>query len=136
MPSFQIADLLQGKVLTGSDPGLVVAEWQVADGGFDPPRYIAPLHLHHNDDEAWYVLEGMLRVKVGEEEVELRPGCGALVPHGTPHTYWNPSKERTRYLLIMTSRIHQLIQAIHATTQRTPAVMKALFEKYDSELLG
>src|SRR5215469_4934544 len=136
MPSFRVADLLQGKVLIGSDPGFVVAEWQDAGGGFDPPRYIAPVHLHRNDDEAWYVLEGVLQVKVGDEEVELRPGCGVMVPRGTSHTYWNPSKERTRYLLIMTSRIHQLIQAIHATTERTPEVMKALFEKYDSELLG
>lgn len=132
----RFADPLQGKVLAGSDPSFVVAEWQDPGGGFDPPRFIAPMHLHRYDDEAWYVLEGALRVRVGDEEVELRPGCGAMVPRGTPHTYWNPGKEPTRYLLIMTSRIYQLIQAIHATKERTPAIMKSLFEKYDSELLG
>ena len=136
MSSFRVADPLQGKVLTGRDPGFVVAEWQDPGGGFDPPRWIAPLHLHRNDDEAWYVLEGALRVKVGDDEVELRPGSGVMVPRGTPHTYWNPGKDRTRYLLIMTSRIHQLIQAIHATSERTPGTMRALFEKFDSELLG
>lgn len=136
MSSRRIAELLQGKVLTGKDPGFVVAEWQDSGGGFDPPRWIAPLHLHRNDDEAWYVLEGTLCVRMGNEDVELWPGSAIMVPRGTPHTYWNPSKERTRYLLIMTPRIHRLIQEIHATPERTPAIMKALFEGHDSELLG
>lgn len=136
MNALRFADPLLGKLLTGGEPGFVVAEWQDPGGGFDPPRWIAPLHLHRNDDEAWYVLEGTLRVRVGDEDVELRPGCGVMVPRGTPHAYWNPGKDRTRYLLIMTSRIRQLIQAIHSTKERTPAIMKALFEEYDSELLG
>ena len=136
MSLIRVADLLQGKVLTSGESGFVVAEWQDSGGGFNPPSWIAPLHLHRNDDEAWYVLEGVLCVRMGNEDFELRPGCGIMVPRGTPHTYWNPGKERTRYLLIMTSRIHRLIQEIHATQERTPAVMRALFEKYDSELLG
>jgi uncharacterized cupin superfamily protein len=82
------------------------------------------------------VLEGVLRVKVGNEDVELRAGSGVLVPRGTPHTYWNPGSDRVRYLLIMTSRIYQLIQDIHAMRERTPASMRAAFEKHDSELLG
>jgi mannose-6-phosphate isomerase-like protein (cupin superfamily) len=127
---------LAGNVLGSADGDFVVAEWQDRGGGFDPSRWIAPLHLHRNDDEAWYVLEGMLRVKVGDEELEVRAGSGILVSRGTPHTYWNPSKERARYLLIMTSRIYRLIQEIHATKERTPEVMRALFEKYDSQLLG
>jgi hypothetical protein len=36
----------------------------------------------------------------------------------------------------MTSRIYRMIQEIHATQDRSPARMKALFEKFDSELLG
>jgi hypothetical protein len=59
-----------------------------------------------------------------------------MVPRGTPHTYWNPGPDRVRYLLIMTSRIYQLIQDIHSLKERTPATLRAIFEKYDSELLG
>jgi len=80
------------------------------------------------------VLEGCLCVEMGDEEVEVRAGSGVLVPRGTPHTYWNPSSERVRYLLVMTPRIHRLIQEIHATKERSPAIMRALFEKFDSEL--
>ena len=40
------------------DRALVLAEWRDPGGVTDPPRYIAPLHIHHGDDEAWYVLAG------------------------------------------------------------------------------
>lgn len=119
-----------------ADGDFVVAEWR--DGGAPPgpPRYIAPIHVHHHDDEAWYVLEGKLCVLVGEEQVELAAGAGALVPKGTKHTYWNPNPEPARYLLIMTAKIYRLIQEIHAMKERTPALLSALFKKYDSELLN
>ena len=73
--------------------------------------------------------------KRGEEEVEVRAGSGVLVPRGTPHTYWNPSARPTRYLLIMTGNIYQLIQEIHALKERTPATLRGIFHKHDSELL-
>src|SRR6266496_6226092 len=127
---------LAGQTLGSANNDFVVAEWQDAGGVSATPRWIAPLHLHRNDDEAWYVLEGDLCVKVGDEDVEVRAGAGVLVPRGTPHTYWNPGPERVRYLLIMTSRIYQLIQDIHATKERTPSTMQALFNRFDSELLA
>ena len=130
-----IAPPLAGNLLGTALNNFVVAEWQDA-GVSAQPRYIAPLHLHRSDDEAWYVLEGILRVKIGNDEVELRAGSGVLVPRGTPHTYWNPSPERARYLLIMTSRTYQLIQDIHALKERTPTALRAVFEQHDSELLG
>ena len=119
-----------------ADDDFVIAEWRDAGAPPGPPRYIAPIHLHHHDDEAWYVLEGKLCVLVGEEQMELSSGAGVLVPKGTKHTYWNPTPEPTRYLLIMTAKIYRLIQEIHAMKERTPALLCALFKKYDSELLN
>jgi hypothetical protein len=66
----------------------------------------------------------------------MRAGSGVLVPRGTPHTYWNPGPGPVRYLLVMTARICQLIQEIHTLQDRSPASLRAVFEKYDSELLG
>src|SRR6266496_5601153 len=127
---------LAGQTLGSANNDFVVAEWQDAGGVSATPRWIAPLHLHRNDDEAWYVLEGVLCVKVGDDDVEVRAGSGVLVPRGTAHTYWNPGPGRLRYLLIMTSRIYQLIQDIHAMKDRSPAALRAVFEKNDSKLLG
>jgi mannose-6-phosphate isomerase-like protein (cupin superfamily) len=130
-----IAPPLAGNVLGSSNDSFLIAEWQDVGGAPDPPRLIAPRHLHHHDDEAWYVLEGILRVQSGENEIEARTGSGILVPRGTPHTYWNAGPGRLRYLLIMTPNIFSLIQGIHALKERTPATLQELFRKHDSELL-
>jgi mannose-6-phosphate isomerase-like protein (cupin superfamily) len=137
MNSPTIAQLLAGRTIGSAENAFVIAEWRApgAPPGASPPLWIAPLHLHHNDDEAWYVLEGRLCVKVGDDTVQAAAGAAVLVPKGTPHTYWNPDPAPVRYLLIMPPRIHQLIQAIHATQDRSADIMRALFKSYDSELL-
>jgi mannose-6-phosphate isomerase-like protein (cupin superfamily) len=129
-----IAPLLAGNVLGTVSNDFVVAEWRDAGGPPGPPRLIAPRHLHRGDDEAWYVLEGALRVQLGRDEVEVRAGSAVMAPRGTAHTYWNPGPEPARYLLIMTANIYGLIQDIHATAERTPEKLRAVFEKHDSEL--
>src|SRR5262249_53884601 len=130
-----IAPSLAGNALGSAATNFVIAEWRDPGGPPEPRRLIAPRHVHHSDDEAWYVLEGVLRVQLREREVELRAGSGILVPRGTPHTYWNPSASPTRYLLTMTGNIFQLIQDIHALKERTPAALQEVFRQHDSEVL-
>lgn len=126
---------LAGTVLGSIGSDFVIAEWKDAGSPPGPPRWIAPLHLHRNDDEAWYVLEGTLSVRVGKDVVEAKAGSAVLVPRGTPHTYWNPGTGPVRYLLVMTSNIYSLIQDIHALKERTAEALAAVFAKHDSELL-
>ena len=135
MSEEMVAPPLTGRVLGTVDDSFVVAEWCDHGGPPGPPRLIAPRHLHRSDDEAWYVLEGTLRLQVDEKEVEARAGSAVLVPRRTIHTYCNPGPGLTRYLLIMTPRIYGLIQAIHAAQNRSPAALRVLFEKFDSELV-
>ena len=127
---------LAGSVVGSAGANFVVAEWKNVGGPPGPPRWIAPLHLHRNDDEAWYVLEGSLCVQVGKDVVEARAGSAVFVPRGTPHTYRNPGPGLVRYLLVMTSNTYSLIQDIHALKDRSPAALAAVFQKHDSELLG
>jgi mannose-6-phosphate isomerase-like protein (cupin superfamily) len=129
------AQPLAGRTLGTGKDSFVIAEWRDAGGPPGPPRFIAPLHLHRNDYEAWYVLEGTLSVRVDDRDVQAKAGEAVFAPRGTAHTYWNPGPGLLRYLLVMTPRIFELIQEIHATKERTPAVLRAVFQKYDSELL-
>ena len=46
-----------------------------------------------------------------------------------------PAQSLLRYLLFMTANIYRLIQEIHAMPDRSPAPLRAMFKKYDSELL-
>ena len=123
---------LAGSVLGSVGADFVIAEWKDEGGPPGPPRWIAPLHLHRNDDEAWYVLEGTVCVRVGKDVVEAKAGSAVFVSRGTAHTYWNPGPGRARYLLVMTSNIYSLIQEIHAMTERSSAALAAVFEKHDS----
>jgi mannose-6-phosphate isomerase-like protein (cupin superfamily) len=108
----------------------VVADW--SDPGTHPGRPIAPMHVHRSDDEAWFVLTGRLGFRVGDEEREVGAGESILVPRGTPHAYWNATSEPSRYLLVMTPRIHRLIEALHAGDRDDYG---RIFEEHDSELL-
>jgi mannose-6-phosphate isomerase-like protein (cupin superfamily) len=54
------AQPLAGRTLRTGKDSFVIAEWRDPGGPPGPPPFIAPPHLHHNDDEAWYVLEGTL----------------------------------------------------------------------------
>lgn len=46
-----------------------------------------PLHLHHVEDEFFYVLEGEYRVKVGDTLYNLHAGDSILGPRGVPHAF-------------------------------------------------
>ncbi len=129
----EIATPLAGRALAVAGASIVVEEVVDGGGGTDPPRYIAPLHIHHADDEAWYVLDGALRFLLDGEEREVPAGGAVLVPRGTVHTFWNPRAEPARYLLIMTPRIQALIDALHAPGAGSP---EAIFAEHRSELLG
>jgi mannose-6-phosphate isomerase-like protein (cupin superfamily) len=109
----------------------VVVEW--ADPGAHPGRPIAALHVHHDDDEAWYVLEGRLGLQLGHERVEIGAGDGVLAPRGTPHSYWNAHAAPTRYLLVLTPRLRSLVEALHAVGRSDYAT---IFHEHRSELLG
>ncbi len=108
----------------------VMVDW--TDPGTHPGRPIAGLHLHRDDDEAWYVLDGRLGFRVGDEEREVASGEAILVPRGTPHSYWNAQAAPARYLLVMTPQIHRLIEALHGGDRTDYA---AIFEEHASELL-
>jgi mannose-6-phosphate isomerase-like protein (cupin superfamily) len=133
VPDERVAAPLAGKTLAPTGSDLVVVEWKIDTGGSDPPLYIAPLHLHRNDDEAWYVLEGALRFGLGDEEVEASAGGAVVAPRGTVHTFWNPRPEPARYVLVMTARIAALIDALHAPGAPPP---DQVFRQHDSELIG
>jgi mannose-6-phosphate isomerase-like protein (cupin superfamily) len=127
---------LAGGVLGPSGSAIVLVEWGDPGGGSDPPMYVAPLHVHFDDDEAWYVLDGTLCVRLGDEVVTVSPGGAVLAPRGTPHTYWNPSPEPLRYLLVMTPRVQRLVDAIHSLTERDDDALAAVFSAHRSEYLG
>ena len=120
------ADLSVG-TLGGPGDAFVIVRWTAEVGD----HWIAPLHVHHHDDEAWYVLSGKLGFRLGDDEVVADAGSAVLARHGVPHTYRNAGDTEAVYLLVMPPRIAQLIEAIHQPGADIPA----LFRAHDSEIL-
>jgi mannose-6-phosphate isomerase-like protein (cupin superfamily) len=128
------AQRLAGTALAPAGSRLVLAEW-TAQGSAGEPLYQAPLHKHP-EDEAWYVLEGALAVRVGDQVHEVTAGGAVIAPGGIPHTFWNMRPEPARYMLVMGAQTFALIQAIHATDDRSPARMRQLYAAHGATLLA
>ena len=75
-----------------TDGGLAVAEITTFDKG-GPAR-----HLHHEQDEWFYVVEGEYVIEVGEERYEMGPGDSVLAPRKIAHV-WAYVGERTGRLI-------------------------------------
>jgi len=126
-----VAAPLAGRTIGALDGDFVVAEWSDA-GETSRDWPIAPLHVHHRDDEAWYVLEGTLGFRLGDDEVEVGAGSAVFAPRGVPHTFWNAGPGEARYLLVMSTRIARLIEELHSGAGQDP---DAVFRTYESDLL-
>jgi quercetin dioxygenase-like cupin family protein len=77
------------------------------------PGDTPPLHLHHNDDEGFYVLEGALRLHAaGEPTVHVAAGEFALTPRGTPHVYVVESEQPARWLALSNGGFDRFVEEV------------------------
>jgi quercetin dioxygenase-like cupin family protein len=81
---------------TGGAYGLVES-WIAA--GASPP-----LHVHRREDEAFWVLEGQIRFRCGDEEIVGGPGSFALLTRDVPHTFVVEGDENAHMLTLLTPR--------------------------------
>jgi mannose-6-phosphate isomerase-like protein (cupin superfamily) len=61
-----------------------------------------PLHVHHDTDETFYVVEGELAIAVGDERIEAGAGEFVLAPRGVPHAFLVTS-EHAEFLVTCSS---------------------------------
>jgi mannose-6-phosphate isomerase-like protein (cupin superfamily) len=108
--------------------GLVIQNWRAAGVA----EMVAPLHVHNLDDEAWHVISGALRFRLADREFTAQAGSTVLVPAGVAHTFGNAGPEPSRYILIVPSRLDELISSLHAVTA---AERPDVYRRYESELL-
>lgn len=52
-----------------------------------PPGYAVPRHIHVNEDEAWYVLDGAMTFYCGDHVIEASERSWVFAPRGVPHTF-------------------------------------------------
>ena len=85
-------------LLTGAQTGghFLLAEVLVRPGGGPPP------HIHRDEDETFYVLEGELTVQLGDRTEVIGPNSTVFAPRDLPHRFTNASDRLVRLLVLTT----------------------------------
>jgi mannose-6-phosphate isomerase-like protein (cupin superfamily) len=60
----------------------------------------APLHVHDSLDDTWYVLDGEMVVRCGDETRVVGAGHWVSMPRGVPHTFRVVGDRPARILLV------------------------------------
>lgn len=84
-------------LVEGADSGGVCTQWieETPPGGGPPP------HFHLNEDEWFFVMDGLVSFFDGriEKWTELGPGGSAFMPRGAVHTFKNTGDTTSRMLI-------------------------------------
>jgi len=67
-----------------------------------PPGLGSPYHIHHDEDEAFYLLEGEIRFFSEGRSWVLGAGGFAFLPRGIPHGFRTEGDTPSRSLLLAT----------------------------------
>ena len=99
--------------VTGEETGGLYSIVEV----LEPHGAAAPLHVHHNEDEAFYILEGEMTFYVGEETYKAGPGSFVFGPKDVPHTYIVDSGPAKLLFVLSPAGFEGLIEAISEPAQ-------------------
>ena len=66
------------------------------------PQSGPPPHIHHREDEAFYVLQGRFSFLCGDKQCLFEAGSFVNIPKGTLHTFKNIDEQQGRLLVIIT----------------------------------
>lgn len=114
---------------TSNHEGISVLEHRLPFG--DSP----PLHVHHDEDELFYVLEGEVRFQIGNRAQVARAGGALVGPRGQPHGFRVLSKGGARLLTISRGGFEAMVrtasrpaetEALPAPIEPTPAMQASL----------
>jgi quercetin dioxygenase-like cupin family protein len=85
------------KVRSDDSDGQLTAADTVVAPGLGPP-----LHVHPEQDETIYTLEGTFQVRLGDELIEAPARSFVYIPRGTPHTWRNAGETIGRFVFTLT----------------------------------
>jgi mannose-6-phosphate isomerase-like protein (cupin superfamily) len=133
-------DADDGELLTFGDASILVrATGDDTGGAFSlfeeiPPMVDTPLHVHANDDELFYVLEGEHVVTVGGREFLVGPGGMVFAPRGVPHAQRRVAQGVGRLLVQTTPAgldgFFRELAAAHSEGRLGPDAYAAASERY------
>jgi mannose-6-phosphate isomerase-like protein (cupin superfamily) len=94
---FVLGDILTVKI-HGRETGGVYSQLETTCG----PHVGPPLHIHHREDETFFVIEGEFEFVCAGERTTGGPGTIVRLPRGVPHRFKNLGKNIGRLLITLT----------------------------------
>ncbi len=96
-PAFSAVGDVYRILATGEQTGgaYALCEARVLPGGGPPP------HIHHREDESFFVLEGEITFTLGDRKVVAKPGSFIQGPRGIPHAFKNESQAPARMMILV-----------------------------------
>jgi len=67
-----------------------------------PPGFSPPMHVHHREDESYFVLDGHVTVRCGNDTYSASAGSYVFLPRGVPHTFVVEGDQPARWLTLTT----------------------------------
>jgi mannose-6-phosphate isomerase-like protein (cupin superfamily) len=67
-----------------------------------PAGFSPPLHVHHREDETFWILEGRFTVRCGDQTFSAEAGSYVFAPRGVPHTFVVEGGAPGRLLTLLT----------------------------------
>lgn len=98
-----------------------------------------PLHVHQNQDEWFYIVEGEYAFRVGDETFRLSAGDALFAPRKVPHTFAKVSEGRGKMILVYqpAGTMEQYFREVSGFTRPpTDVEMRRLFAAHDMEVVG
>ena len=101
-----------------------------------PPGHMPPLHIHHAEDECFYVLKGEVTLYMPDAERTLGPGDLLLAPRGIPHSY--RAGEEPCHMLVVSqpAGFERFVAAVAGLDEPDPETLTAVAAEHDIEILG
>jgi mannose-6-phosphate isomerase-like protein (cupin superfamily) len=123
------------KIESVAATGASTTEW-VAAPGFD-----TGLHVHERLEETWYVLDGELEFRVGDETFQATQGACVFVPPKVPHAFANRTDTTAKFLLILAPPTHdryfdELAQILAVDGPPDSDAIAELRRRYDTEQIS
>jgi uncharacterized RmlC-like cupin family protein len=100
-----------------------------------PAGHMPPLHVHHAEDEGFYLVEGEATLFLPGREVTLRAGDFFLAPRGVPHTY-RVGDAPAKWLVTHTDGFAGFVLAVSELPEPDPGRLTAVAAECDIEILG
>ena len=128
-----VADELMTFKASGEDTG---GAYSLTDS-IVPPQGGPPPHLHHREDEAFWVLERELEILVGENT--FRAGAGSFVhlPKGVLHSFQNVGTGPARFLtLIVPAGLEKFFEEVGKAGTEDPSSPPPFGEEDIDKLLA